>query len=602
LTSLSGADTEKSVVTMQLRWIRLVRGATALAILALASPVAAAEVAESENQPLVASGLIAGATAAEKAALIESPSVWAMLSSQWEYPAREQRLPVVPGNPLQPARLTLREVVTTSLAHNPRLLSESLQPLFEEQGILAATAQFDPILGSDANFGRLAEPSSSLLQGANVLQQYYTNWDLSVRKMVRTGAFIEAQWTNRKFTTDNTFFDLNPTLTPQASLTINQPLLRDFGLYFSTLRIRLAETSTDAAVEGYRTNVANFITMVIRAYWDVVLKEESLDVLQGSFELALKTVRDNRTRVDVGVLPPVAVQESEAEAARRNDDVIVAANILEHAKRNLQNMVYLPGQSEFFPRRVQPVEAPTHSPRELPELGAAIEVAMQKRPEIEASRLAVRGGDLQVALNKNQVLPRLDVYGAGGLNGLGGTVRPGINDFTNQPYNDQFAGSYGKALDRMVGGDYYSYSAGVRIEVPIGNAAAEAGYRQARIQREQMSARYRQQISDVALDVSQALGDVQSNVQRMAATRLARELSEENLRNQMKRYDVGMATTTDLLKFQNDVAASKLAEIRSVIDYNNSLARFERSQGTILDRYNVEIAGRGETDFPWWSF
>ena len=88
----------------------------------------------------------------------------------------------------------------------------------------------------------------------------------------------------------------------------------------------------------------------------------------------------------------------------------------------------------------------------------------------------------------------------------------------------------------------------------------------------------------------------------MSATRLARELSDENLRNQMKRYDVGMATTTDLLKFQNDVAAAKLSEIRSVIDYNNSLARFERSQGTILDRYNVEITGRGETEFPWWSF
>ena len=573
----------------------------ALGILALAAPVAAAEESPPANETLAASGLVAGATEADKASLIENPSVWAMLSSQWEYPAREQSLPLVPNAPLPPAELTLREVVTTSLAHNPRLLSESLQPLFEQQGILAATAQFDPIIGSDANFGRLAEPSSSQLQGADVLTQYYTNWDFSLRKMVRTGARIEAQWTNRKFNTDSVFFDLNPTLTPQASISISQPLLRDFGLYFSTLRIRLAETATEAAVETYRANAANFITLVIRAYWDVVLKEESLDVLQGSFELALKTVRDNRTRVDVGVLAPVAVKESEAEAARRNEDVIVAANMLEHAKRNLQNLVYLPGQSEFFPRRVNPVEDPAHSPQELPKLAEAIEIAMQKRPEIEASRLAVRGGDLQVALNKNQILPRLDVYGAGGLNGLAGTVRPGENPF-GQTYNGEFAGSYGKALDRMVSGDYYSYTAGVRIEVPIGNAAAESGYRRARIQREQMSARYRQQISDVALDVSQSLGDVQSDVQRMSATRLARELSEENLRNQMKRFDVGMATTTDLLKFQNDVAAAKLAEIRSVIDYNNSLARFERSQGTLLGRYNVEIAGRAETDFPWWSF
>ena len=158
----------------------------ALGILALAAPVGAAEEASPANETLAASGLVAGATEADKASLIENPSVWAMLSSQWEFPAREQSLPLVPNAPLPPAELTLRKVVTTSLAHNPRLLSESLQPLFEQQGILAATAQFDPIIGADTNFGRLAEPSSSELQGADVLTQYYTNWDFSLRKMVRT--------------------------------------------------------------------------------------------------------------------------------------------------------------------------------------------------------------------------------------------------------------------------------------------------------------------------------------------------------------------------------------------------------------------------------
>ena len=45
------------------------------------------------------------------------------------------------------------------------------------------------------------------------------------------------------------------------------------------------------------------------------LLQERVDVLKGSLELAEKTVRDNRTRVEVGVLPPVAVLESEADVA-----------------------------------------------------------------------------------------------------------------------------------------------------------------------------------------------------------------------------------------------------------------------------------------------
>jgi outer membrane protein len=576
--------------------------AAAIAVLLLAVPALAAEENESTAKNVAVPMLVPGATDEEKADLLRGPPVWATLRAQWEYPARPQAHPQIPGTMLEPAEMTLRAAVMTSLANNPRLLSESLTPLFQEQGILAATAQFDPILGADINFGRMSEPSSSLLQGADVVQQNHMNWDFSLKKMLRSGALVEAVWSNNRFKTDSTFFDLNPTLAPEASITIAQPLLRNFGLYFSTLRIKLAETATESAIEGYRANVANFITLVIRAYWRVVLATENRDVLQGSYELALKTVRDNRARVEVGVLPPVAVKESQAEAARRHEEVIVAANRLEHARRDLQNLVYLPGQSEFFPRRVTPIEAPTHAEREMPELEVAIETAMEQRPEIHAARLAVRTGEINVSLNKNQLLPSVDIYGMGGVNGLGGVVRPGDNPFSQQPYNDQFAGSYGEALGRMVDGRYYSYAAGVRIEMPIGNAGARANFRQARIQRAQMAARYRQQVSDVALDVSQSLGDLKSDLERMKATRVAREFSEETLRNQTKRYDVGMATTTDLLKFQNDVASSKLAEIRSVIDYNNSLARFERSQGSILNRFNVEIAPRGKTDFPWWSF
>jgi outer membrane protein TolC len=578
------------------------RLAVALALLLLAAPALAAEEDKSTEEKIAAPMLVPGATDQDKADLIKSPSVWATLRAQWEYPARPQSRPRVPGSMLAPAEMTLRAAVMTSLANNPRLLSESLTPLFEEQSILAATAQFDPILGADLNFGRATEPASSLLQGANVVQQNSGNWDFSLTKMLRSGALVEAAWTNNRFKTDNTFFDLNPTLTPEASITIAQPLLRNFGLYFSTLRIKLAETATEAAIESYRVNVANFITLVIRAYWRVVLATENRDVLQGSYELALKTVRDNRTRVEVGVLPPVAVKESQAEAARRHEEVIVAANRLNHARRDLQNLVYLPGQSEFFPRRVTPIESPTHAEREMPALEIALETAMEKRPEIHAARLAVRTGQINVSLNKNQLLPQVDIYGTGGVNGLGGVGRPGDNPFSGQPYNDEFAGSYSESLNRMVDGRNYSYAAGIRIAVPIGNAGARANFRQARIVSEQMAARYRQQVSDVALDVSQSLGDLKSDLERMKATRIAREFSEENLRNQSKRYDVGMATTTDLLKFQNDVASSKLAEIRSVIDYNNSLARFERSQGSILERFNVEIAPRGKTDFPWWSF
>jgi hypothetical protein len=57
----------------------------------------------------------------------------------------------------------------------------------------------------------------------------------------------------------------------------------------------------------------------------------------------------------------------------------------------------------------------------------------------------------------------------------------------------------------MFSGDYYSYKGGIRIEVPIANAGAEAQYTQSRVQQQQAQSSYRQEMSNVALEVGFAL-------------------------------------------------------------------------------------------------
>jgi len=532
------------------------------------------------------------------------PSIWETLRAQYEPPVGP--LPDTPDVAsvfaATPARLTLREAVLAAVQNNPGLISQSLTPAIQNAGILAAQAEFDPLLGSDLNLDRLKVPAGSALQGATLLANSNRNWDFFGQKRLLSGATLRLDWQNNRFTTDNRFQGLSPQYTPQVLLSLNQPLLRGFGLYFSRLNIRIAETATDAAIEQYRANVANFIAQVVTAYWNVVRLGEQLGVLQSSLELARQTVRDNQVRVDVGVLPPVAIKESEAEAARREEEVIVATNALNQARRTLRQVVFVPaGDPSAFPRPVEPVDRPMVD-RVHPDYERSLSVAMEKRYEILAARLSLKTNELNVALNKNQLLPRLDLFGGYGINSLSGDARPVISPADpSVVLVSPFSGPYSDALGRMFEGQTYSYQGGVRIEVPIGNAAAESAFTQSRIQEQQALFSYRQTVSEVALDVGQTVGDVISNLQRIDQTRVARELSEENLRNQTKRYDVGMVTTTDLLIFQDQVARARLAEIQAVIDYNTSLAALDRAQGTLLERYNVAVADRGNTITPWWA-
>ena len=533
-----------------------------------------------------------------------TPTIWETLRAQYEVPVGP-----LPGTPdvgsifaSPPARLTLREAVLAAVQNNPGLISQSLTPAVQNAGILAAQAEFDPAFGADLNLDRRKVPAGSVLQGASLLATSNRNWNLYGQKTLLTGGTIRLDWLNNRFTTDSAFQSLSPQYTPQALLSLNQPLLRGFGLYFSRLNIRIAETATDAAIETYRANVANFITQVVTAYWNVVRLTEQLGVLQSSLELARQTVRDNQVRVDVGVLPPVAIKESEAEAARREEEVIVATNALNQARRTLRQIVFVPaGEMNAFPRPVDPVDRPFIE-RVHADYEQSLAIAMEKRHEIIAARLAMKTNELNVAVTKNQLLPRLDLYGGYGINSLSGNARP-VESPTDPGVvlTSPFGGSYADGVGRMFEGDTYYYQGGVRIEVPIGNAAAKSAFTQSRIQEQQALFSYRQTVSDVALDVGQTVGDVISNLQRIEQKRIARELSEENLRNQTKRYDVGMVTTTDLLIFQDQVARARLSHIQAIIDYNTSLAALDRAQGTLLERYNVSVADRGDTMTPWWA-
>ncbi len=532
------------------------------------------------------------------------PSIWETLRAQYQVPVGP-----LPGTPdvasvfaASPARLTMREAVLAAVQNNPGLISQSLTPSVQNAGILAAQAEFDPVLGADANLDRRKVPAGSVLQGATLLSTSNRNWNFYGQKRLLSGGTLRLDWQNNRLNSDSQFQSLVPQYTPQALLSLNQPLLRGFGLYFSQLNIRIAETATDAAIAQYRANVANFITQVVQAYWNVVRLTEQLGVLQSSLELARQTVRDNQIRVDVGVLPPVAIKESEAEAARREEEVIVATNALGQARRQLRQIVYVPaGGVADFPKPVEPIDRPLVD-RVHADYEGALAVAMEKRNEIIAARLALKSNELNVALNKNQLLPKLDLYGAYGINSLSGDPVPVVDpDDPGVVLTSPFGGSYPDALGRMFEGDTYYYQGGVRIEVPIGNAGAKAAFTQSKVQEQQALFSYRQTVSEVALEVGQSVGDVISNLQRISQTRVARELSEENLRNQTKRYDVGMVTTTDLLIFQDQVARARLAEIQAVIDYNNSLAALERAQGTLLERFNVRVADRGDTITPWWA-
>jgi len=494
--------------------------------------------------------------------------------------------------------LTLAEAIHTALEHNPGVAAQRLTPIRAVEDVRLQEAAFDPDFVIDVNKDRTESPNSSALSGVRVNVTEDVNWDVTFKKLLRTGANFEIDFTNNRLVSNARFQGLVPQYKPGLLFSLNQPLLRNFGSNFAYLLVKLSGIASEQAQFNYRVQLANFVKSVVEAYWNVVNARQTLIVRRQSLALAQQTSRENNERVRVGLLAPVAVTEARSQEAAREADVIVAENAVEVAERTLRQTVYFQSADAFVPRRIDPVEPLRTDPVQV-NGEQALAVALDRRPEILAQNLDLESRNLNARIRENQVLPRFDLVTSFGLNGLSGN--PVTVLVNGVPTQTPFTGSYGKALDRLTSTDFYSYSAGVELEIPLGNASAKAQYAQAQIDVASSELNRRQLLSTVTLEVQKAVGDVITNVKRLRATHLATELAEQNLRDQQRRLEVGMATTKDILDFQNQLTTARGNEVQAQTDYNVSLAELARSQGTLLDQYSVVVEVPGQRFVPWWA-
>ena len=130
----------------------------------------------------------------------------------------------------------------------------------------------------------------------------------------------------------------------------------------------------------------------------------------------------------------------------------------------------------------------------------------------------------------------------------------------------------------MFGNDFKTWSLQLQVNYPIGTSQAEARLASTRLQREQEQNQLRELEIGVTAQVRDAGRQVSTSLQRVEATRTAREFAERRLEAEEKRVTVGLSTTFQLFQAQRDLASVRQQELRAIIDYNRALVNFQAVQ------------------------
>ena len=225
----------------------------------------------------------------------------------------------------------------------------------------------------------------------------------------------------------------------------------------------------------------------------------------------------------------------------------------------------------IWERDVMLIYEPTLPEIRLEPVDQYVAVAMRMRPILNQTRLEIERGDLELVKTRNGLLPRLDLFVTLGKSG--------------------YANAFGDAFDRL-DGDSYDAQAGLTFQLPLFNRQSEALHRRAQLTREQTQKAMNNLAQLVEVDVRTAHIEVDRTQQQIGASSATRRFDEEKLRTETEKLRVGRSTSYLVAQAQRDLLASRLAEVRALVNYIKALINLYRLDGSLLERRGIAAPGR----------
>ena len=198
-----------------------------------------------------------------------------------------------------------------------------------------------------------------------------------------------------------------------------------------------------------------------------------------------------------------------------------------------------------------------------------ISASIQK--EIDNARVSVKFTD-------NQRLPDVRLNASYLSSGLGGTQVLRTDGFPGTIIGSGASTDFGSVLNQLFTGKYSSWAVGVSVNYPIGQSVEQANFARSKLEHAQSEERLRSAEARAVQQVRDAWWKIEMNAKRIETTRAARELAEQRLDAERKRFDVGMSTSFLVIQAQRDLAEAMTSELTAILGYDLALVDFEALQ------------------------
>jgi outer membrane protein TolC len=486
--------------------------------------------------------------------------------------------------PANTRSLSLRDCLDIALSHNLNLRIEHLTVDIAGDALSSAYGPYDPTLALNASRSYADNPgdydprkfnpyfpaeTTTGKLGAELSGQAPWGFNYDLR-----GGVIKNQAIT-DFTSDPDVAALYPggvrstnDYDAVALLTMRQHLLKDFWIDSDREVLQARRTELKISQQALRFQIMTTSLAVELAYNDLVDSNEEIRVQEQALALRREFVTETQRRVQVGELPPL--ENAQAETQLQNTlTALAAARETFAARQNTLIGLMTDDYKKWLDLNLKPTDTLVALPVEVNRSRSFL-LALGNRPDLIEARLEVEKTGVMVKFRLNQLFPSLDLLGSYG--GLGG-----------EPY------SGGSALNDALSVRYPEYSYGMVFSFPLSNVRARGDYRASKAAKQIAELQLQKAEQDVLLQVSDFINRVGFRFSQVDSTRQARIYAEAALKTEVERFQNGFTTSFVVLQYQEILTAARTAEIRALVEYNNTLAQLAFAEGTILERHHLSL-------------
>jgi outer membrane protein TolC len=474
-------------------------------------------------------------------------------------------------------RLTVDEAVRLSLENNTDLKADRLDPQISDTRVAAAAGAYRPTISTSVLSNNQLQPPSSFLIPTATRTDVVTSNAGFAQRLPWFGTSYSVSWSTSHTDTNSFLSSYNPLLQSGLGVTLSQPLLRDFSIDAARQQLATSRTNRDIAETRLRESLVHTTAAVKTAYWNLVAARENVVARRSTLELAAELARVNKAKVDVGSLPPLDLLSAQAEVAANQEQLIIAETAVKEAEDRLRLLVLDTTKRDSWTAAIEPVDSPPVATAAV-DVDAAVTRALAERADLARARSEITNAQTALTYAGNQRLPDVRFNASYQASGLGGTQVLRTGGFPGTILGPGAITDFGSVVNQLFAHDYPTWSVGVSVSYPIGQSADQANYARTKLERSQSEERLKSAEARAIQQIRDAGWKIDMNAKRIDTTRAARELAEQRLDAERKRFDVGMSTSFLVIQAQRDLAQARTNELSAVLAYDLSLVDFDALQ------------------------